>query len=298
MNWVDHRLCLLVSRRCNIRCGFCPVEFTGEDMSLETASKAVKSYLEHLPSGISPKIKFFGGEPFLNWPVMKALVDEFHGKRSKISFQVSTNGMFLDEEKISYLLTHPELEVTLSFRTKNGWSLPGVWFTFVLTQNQSTESVIEKMNVLILEGYRRFNFLPAYFSKWSENELEELEKTFKGLAKIFYGLWDKGLDYQIKNSEVYSPIPLYNAALTVDADGTVYSSSLIESRGMDSLSEFLRIGSTTDWPKEKTARRDGRFLREILRRWAGPTWDSTCRVDELLTRFVVNLGEYSREACV
>ena len=163
MNWVDHRLCLLVSRRCNIRCGFCPVEFTGEDMSLETASKAVKSYLEHLSSGISPKIKFFGGEPFLNWPVMKALVDEFHGKRSKISFQVSTNGMFLDEEKISYLLAHPELEVTLSFRTKNGWSLPGVWFTFVLTQNQSTESVIEKMNVLILEGYRRFNLIIKAF---------------------------------------------------------------------------------------------------------------------------------------
>ncbi len=295
MNMLDHRLCLLVSRRCNIRCGFCPVEFTGEDMSLGVARKAVKKYLQNLPAETHPKVKFFGGEPFLNWPVIKAIVDEARAEKTKISFQVSTNGMFLDQEKLSYLKVRPELEVTLSFRAQEGWSLPGVWFTFVLTQNQSAESVVEKMKFLISEGYRQFNFLPAYFSHWSEENLGELEKTFQALLQIFKGAWDRGLELKIKNSEVFSPIPLYNAALTVDSDGTVYSSSLIESRGMDALRPFLRIGSIEDWPKEKDARRDGRFLREILKRWAGETWNSTCRVDELLTRFVNNIGVCSNE---
>ena len=298
MSMVDHRLCLLVSRRCNIRCGFCPVEFTGEDMSLEVALKAVKSYLKHLPMGVSPKIKFFGGEPFLNWTVIKAVVDEFGRECPGVSFQVSTNGMFLNEEKIAYLKAHPELEATLSFRAQEGWSLPGVWFTFVLTQNQPAESVIEKMALLISEGYRQFNFLPAYFSHWSEENLKELERTFHALVRIFHGAWERDLDLKIKNSEIYSPIPLYNAALTVDTDGTVYSSSLIESRNMDSLRSSLKIGTVEDWPKEKDARLDGRFLREILKRWAGETWDSTCRVDDLLTGFVERVGAYSREVFI
>ena len=289
----DHRLCLLVSRRCNIRCGFCPVEFTGQDMNLDVAKRAVKSYLRHLPAGVSPKVKFFGGEPLLNWPVIQALIEDSRAENLGILFQISTNGMFLDNEKIQYLKTRPEVEATLSFRTAGGYSLPGAWFTFVLTQNQPASSVISKMRILIVEGYRRFNFLPAYFSLWNDDELSELEKTFQALTKLFYGLWDKGMDYRIKNSEVLSPIPLYNAALTVDADGAVYSSSLIESRNMDSLRGFLKIGSVKDWPKEKDARRDGRFLRELLSRWAGPTWDSTQRVDEALSRFVETIDSYS-----
>ncbi len=296
MSAVDHRLCLLVSRRCNIRCAFCPVEFTGQDMDLDVARRAVKSYLRHLPSGVSPVVKFFGGEPLLNWPVIHALIEESRTENLGILFQISTNGMFLDAEKIQYLKTRPEVEVTLSFRTEGGASLPGAWFTFVLTQNQSAQSVISKMRILIADGYRQFNFLPAYFSLWNDDDLNELEKTFQALIKLFYGLWDKGIDCRIKNSEVLSPIPLYNAAPTVDVDGAVYSSSLIESRGTEPFRDSLRIGSVENWPSPQDIRRDGRFLRQLLSRWAGPTWDSTQRVDEALSQFVETLDSYSPKA--
>lgn len=262
-------------------------------MLLDVARRAVDQYIEHLPSSTFPRIKFFGGEPLLNWPVIYALVEHYHRINKNISFQISTNGMFLDSEKITYLKRRPEVEVTLSFRSKNGAELPNSWFTMVLTQNQSAEEVISRMRILLRDGYRQFNFLPAYFSLWTSEELKGLERVLHSLRKLFFGLWDQGVPCRIRNSEILSPIPLYNAALTVDTDGSVYSSSLIETQGIEPYRNFLKIGSVESWPSLSEPRRDGRILREVLRRWAGPKrWASTEAVDELLNYFVQDIFQY------
>ncbi len=293
MNSHDTRLCLLVSRQCNIRCPFCPVEFTGGNMSLDIARQAVDQYIKHLPSFIVPRIKLFGGEPLLNWSVIYALVEGYHHLNKGVSFQISTNGIFLDKEKIAYLKKRPEVEVTLSFRAKGGAELPDPWFTMVLTQGQSAEDIISKMRILLRDGYRQFNFLPAYFSLWTAEELKELKRVFQSLQELFFRLWDKGVECRIKNAEVLSPIPLYNAALTVDADGGVYSSSLIETREIGNYREFLKIGSIARWPSPREPRCDGRILHEIVRRWAGPKlWASTEAVDGLLSCFVEDVSKY------
>lgn len=282
-----------MSRRCNIRCGFCPIEFTGEDMPLDVARRAVDAYRRHLPAGAAPIVKFFGGEPFLNWPVMETVIEQYRG--SGLSFQITTNGMFLDPEKIAYLKSRPEVEMSLSFRTDGGPTLPGVWFNSVLTQNQSAESVIAKMRALLSDGYRRFNILPAFFTMWSDDELRELCRSFRALERLFRGLWAQGLDVRLRNPETSSPFPLYNASLTVDVDGAVYSSSLIESRGIDAFRNFLRLGSIDRWPAADDPRRDGRYLSVLLNRWAGPAlWESTQKADAALTGFVSALASAPR----
>lgn len=293
MSDIDHRLWLLVSRRCNIRCAFCPIEFTGVDMPLDTARRAITAYRRHLPAGAAPVVKFFGGEPFLNWGVMETLIEETRG--SDVSFQITTNGMFLDAEKIAYLKSRPEVELSVSFRTDGAPAVPGVWYNYVLTQNQTAESVIARMRVLLSDGYRRFNILPAFFTLWSEGELRELDRSFSALEKLFRGLWGQGLDCRLRNPETSSPFPLYNASLTVDVDGAVYSSSLIESRGIDAYRHFLRLGSIDAWPAAGEPRRDGRYLNVLLNRWAGPElWESTQKADAALTRFVEALSSIPR----
>ena len=294
MNGRDDRLWLLVSRRCNIRCGFCPIEFTGEDMTLDTARRAVDAYRRHLPAGAVPIVKFFGGEPFLNWPVMRTVIEEARG--SGLFFQITTNGMFLDAEKLAYLRSRPEVEMSLSFRTEGGASLPGVWFNYVLTQGQSAESAVAKMRTLLSDGYRRFNILPAFFTMWNEDELRELDRAFAALARLFRGLRERGRECRLRNPETASPFPLYNASLTVDTDGTVYSSSLIESRGAGAFRDFLRVGAVERWPAADEPRRDGRYLNVLLERWAGPElWESTQKADAALARFVAAVAAAPRE---
>ncbi|HXS99706.1 MAG TPA: radical SAM protein [Elusimicrobiota bacterium] len=289
MSPVDRRLWLLVSRRCNIRCSFCPIEFTGEDMPLDVARRAIAAYRASLPAGAAPVVKFFGGEPFLNWPVMEAAIEEARG--TGLSFQITTNGMFLDAEKLAYLRARPEVEMSLSFRTEGGAQLPGVWFNDVLTQGSSAEAAIDKMRALLADGYRRFNILPAFFTPWSPEELRELDRSFAALSRLFRGLWAQGVDVRLRNPETSSPFPLYNASLTVDVDGQVYSSSLVESRGTEAYRSFLRVGSVDAWPAAGEPRRDGRYLRVLLERWAGPElWRCTREADAALTRFVESLS--------
>ncbi len=291
----DRRLWLLVSRRCNIRCGFCPIEFTGADMTLDVARRAIAAYRRHLPAGAAPVVKFFGGEPFLNWPVMRAVIEESRG--SGLSFQITTNGMLFDAEKMAYLKSRPEVEVTLSFRAEGGAALPGVWYTYVLTQNESAESVISRMRVLLSDGYRRFNFMPAYYTIWSEPQLRELDRSFGALAMLFRGLRERGLDCRLKNEEATGPVPLANLSLTVDLDGSVYSSGLIECRGIEPFRESLRVGSIERWPAPVDPRRDGGVLWDVASRWAGPElWDSTQKADAALTRMVHSLASAPRPA--
>ncbi len=103
---------LFLAQTCNMRCGYC---YGGKGeygapgmMKAETALAAVDWLLEN--SGISEKLSigFFGGEPLLNVPVLK-LVVEYARKRAKsmgktVVFTVSTNASLLDDDIVAYLL--------------------------------------------------------------------------------------------------------------------------------------------------------------------------------------------------
>ena len=94
-------MCLHVAHDCNLKCKYCFAaqgDFGGtkELMSFEVGKKAI-DYL----------IAFFGGEPLMNFDVVKQLVEygrsveEEHGKN--IRFTITTNGILLDDEKIKYI---------------------------------------------------------------------------------------------------------------------------------------------------------------------------------------------------
>ncbi|MEW6446946.1 MAG: thioether cross-link-forming SCIFF peptide maturase [Bacillota bacterium] len=114
-------LCLMVAQECNMRCAYC---FAGEGnygggglMSRETALKAVDYLLEASGSVRAVEIDFFGGEPLLNFHVVKAVVaygtERARVTGKEISFTLTTNALLLDEEKTRFLLER-EINVVLS----------------------------------------------------------------------------------------------------------------------------------------------------------------------------------------
>ena len=109
-------LCLHVSHGCNLRCDYCFAQqgnyggVAGQEstrlMSPEVAFRAVNFLMENTGRE-SVEIDFFGGEPLLNFEVIKETVA--YGKRlaekyrRNLHFTLTTNGTLLDEEKISFL---------------------------------------------------------------------------------------------------------------------------------------------------------------------------------------------------
>ena len=108
-------LCLNVAHDCNLKCKYCFAkqgDFGGkaELMPLEVGKKAIDYLIANSGSRKNLEIDFFGGEPLMNWEVVKALVaygrevEKPAGKN--IRYTITTNGVLLDDEKIDFINEH------------------------------------------------------------------------------------------------------------------------------------------------------------------------------------------------
>lgn len=105
-------LCLHVAHDCNIRCEYCFAshgDFQGkkELMDLETGKKALEFVALNSGNRVNLEVDFFGGEPLMNFDVVKQLVEfgrELEKKHNKnFRFTLTTNGVLLNDEIIDYV---------------------------------------------------------------------------------------------------------------------------------------------------------------------------------------------------
>ena len=104
-------LCLHVSHTCNLNCSYCFAsqgKYHGERalMSYEVGKRALDFLMEHSGSRTNLEVDFFGGEPLMNWDVVKRLVqyarsvEKERGKNFR--FTLTTNGMLIDDDVIDF----------------------------------------------------------------------------------------------------------------------------------------------------------------------------------------------------
>ena len=100
-------LCLHIAHDCNLRCRYCFAdegEYHGRRalMSFEVGKKALDFLVANSGSRRNLEVDFFGGEPLMNFSVVKDLVaygrslEEANGK--KFRFTLTTNGVLLNDE--------------------------------------------------------------------------------------------------------------------------------------------------------------------------------------------------------
>ena len=110
-NPVVKALCLHVAHTCNLTCDYCFAsqgKYHGDRalMSFEVGKQALDFLIAHSGSRTNLEVDFFGGEPLMNWDVVKRLVaygreqEPLHNK--KFRFTLTTNGMLLDDEVIDF----------------------------------------------------------------------------------------------------------------------------------------------------------------------------------------------------
>lgn len=110
-NSVIKALCLHVAHSCNLNCEYCFAsqgKYHGERalMSFETGKRALDFLVENSGTRRNLEVDFFGGEPLMNWDVVKQLVsyareiEKMHGKNFR--FTLTTNGMLIDDDVIDF----------------------------------------------------------------------------------------------------------------------------------------------------------------------------------------------------
>lgn len=105
-------MCLNVAHDCNLRCEYCFAakgDFGGERMLMpfEIGKKAVDFLLEKSGTRHNLEMDFFGGEPLMNFDVVKQVVAYARSKEKEyhknFRFTITTNGLLLTDDKIEFI---------------------------------------------------------------------------------------------------------------------------------------------------------------------------------------------------
>ncbi|MFW5631241.1 MAG: thioether cross-link-forming SCIFF peptide maturase [Acetivibrio ethanolgignens] len=105
-------MCLHIAHDCNLRCSYCFAdegEYKGKRglMSYEVGKQALDFLIANSGSRKNLEVDFFGGEPLMNFGVVKQLVEygrqqeKIHNKNFR--FTLTTNGVLLDDDIMEFL---------------------------------------------------------------------------------------------------------------------------------------------------------------------------------------------------
>ena len=105
-------LCLHVAHTCNLNCEYCFAsqgKYHGERalMPYEVGKRALDFLIENSGSHHNLEVDFFGGEPLMNFEVVKKLVkyareqEKLHNKNFR--FTLTTNGLLIDDDVIAFV---------------------------------------------------------------------------------------------------------------------------------------------------------------------------------------------------
>lgn len=311
-------LILIVTRNCNLRCSYCDVDKKNIFMTKKVAQKATLLYFDWAKNNHQKKIwiRFFGGEPLMNFNVVQYVVeyanDLFKKENIEILFDLTTNGLLLDDGKIEFFKSNNNINFIVSLDGDEGTqnlnrnikkikidsygniyrhhkelaNLPNLIINMVAAPNQVEffyDNFIHNYNL----GFRKFNFLPAYFLKWNNEELRILIDEFN---KLLFFL-RRHREVFVKNAEVFSMIPFFNSGFVIDCNGDLFGENLILSKYFLHLNNKLIKGNIL---KENSGdllnfNENGDIVSLIKGIVGGDIFYSSLKVDRILTNFIRKL---------
>ncbi len=104
-------LCLHIAHTCNLNCSYCFAsqgKYHGDRaiMSFEVGKRALDFLIENSGSRRNLEVDFFGGEPLMNFDVVKELVAYARSvekeKGKNFRFTLTTNGLLIDDDVIEF----------------------------------------------------------------------------------------------------------------------------------------------------------------------------------------------------
>lgn len=214
-----------VTTKCNLDCRYC---YEGHNknndfMSKETVDLSIQFISELLNKNNDNKlhVQFHGGEPLLNYPLIKYIVDRIielsKKKKILVKFGITTNGLLLNEERINYLFTYIKDDFSISIDgekethdyNRKFYDGTGSYDKVIknvveliidkekisarMTYNSDTVSKIYSNVLHLLKlGFTRIISTPDYYDKkWNEENMNVLLTQMLMLKRYYNSLGNK-----------------------------------------------------------------------------------------------------------
>ncbi len=174
-------LCLHVAHTCNLNCAYCFAsqgKYNGERavMSFEVGKQALDFLVKHSGKRHNLEVDFFGGEPLMNFQVVKDLVayarsiEKEAGKNFR--FTLTTNGMLIDDEVIDFA-NREMSNVVLSL---DGRKEVHDRYRVDYAGNGSWERIVPKFQKLVRERGGRNYYMRGTFTHYNPDFLQDIRQ--------------------------------------------------------------------------------------------------------------------------
>ena len=208
-NPIIKAMCLHIAHDCNLRCPYCFADqgpYGGDRgmMSFETGRDAVEFLFKESGNRKNLNIDFFGGEPLMNFQVVKDLILYIEKRAEELGkipeLTLTTNALLLDKEKGDFLKEH-NLSVVLSLDGR-----PEVQDKMRYTANKkgSYEIVSENIKNFISDGYPNY-IVRGTFTRENKDFLKDLQHLSSlGLKNLSIEpvVGPEEASYSIKNDDI------------------------------------------------------------------------------------------------
>ena len=261
-------LCLHVAHTCNLNCAYCFAsqgKYNGERavMSYEVGKRALDFLVENSGTRRNLEVDFFGGEPLMNFQVVKDLVayarsiEKEHNKNFR--FTLTTNGMLVDDDVIEFanrecsnvvLSLDGRKEVHDRFRVDHAGR--GSWETIVPkfqkfvearggkdyymrgTFTHNNPDFLEDIKTMLDLGFTELSMEPVVCAPGDPSELTEEDQ------KIVMEQYEQLAELMLKRDEEGKPFTFYHYMIDLAGGPCIYK----RISGCGSGTEYMAV---TPW---------------------------------------------------
>lgn len=203
-------MCLHVAHDCNLKCRYCFASqgnFKGQRklMDLETGMKALDFLVENSGNRRNLEVDFFGGEPLMNFEVVKDLVSygrKLEEKSNKhFRFTITTNALLLNDENMNFINENMD-NVVLSL---DGRKAVNDYMRMTLNDGGSYDIIVPKIKEMIERRKDKDYYVRGTFTSknldFSQDCLEYYNHGFKNIS-IEPVVTNPNEDYAIREEHI------------------------------------------------------------------------------------------------
>ncbi len=176
-------ICLHVAHDCNLRCKYC-FAATGDFnlgrklMPYNISKLAIDFLIEKSGNRRNLEVDFFGGEPLLNFDVVKQTVEYAKKiekeKNKNFRFTITTNGVLLDEEKINFI-NENMVNVVLSL---DGRKMVNDKMRITENKKGSYDLILPKFKQLVSSRKNKDYFVRGTFTRHNLDFAEDFKEIY------------------------------------------------------------------------------------------------------------------------
>ena len=183
-------LCLHIAHTCNLNCSYCFAsqgKYHGDRalMPFEVGKRALDFLVEHSGSRHNLEVDFFGGEPLMNFDVVKQLVAYARSiekeKDKHFRFTLTTNGVLIDDDVIDFV-NREMSNVVLSL---DGRKEVHDRYRVDYAGNGSWEKIVPKCQKLVAAREGKNDYMRGTFTHANPDFLEDIKTRLdRGFSEL------------------------------------------------------------------------------------------------------------------